>query len=267
MGNLTYEQFCELNSRYLAGVATNEDLEALEPYRAKRAILLASGFGSRMLPITINTPKPLVRVKGRRIIETLLDALLAIDVTDITIVTGYLRQEFELLKHDYPTITLVENDIYDTTNNISSACAAIDANEEAFCNAYVFESDLYLKNPALLQKYRYDSCYMGVKVDATADWCLDTEDGYVTDLHKGGTNCHHMYGISYWTAQDGKMLACDLPNTFANEEYRQRFWDDVPCVICRDNYRIKISECTFDDIDEIDSFAELQEIDPAYCIK
>lgn len=267
MGNLTYEQFCELNERYLAGQATESDLSALEPYRAKRAILLASGFGSRMLPITINTPKPLVRVKGRRIIETLLDALLAIDITDITIVTGYLRQEFELLKRDYPTVHLVENDIYDITNNISSACAAISDKEDAFCNAYVFESDLYLKNPGLLQKYRYESCYMGVKVDETADWCLDTEDGYVTDLHKGGKDTHHMYGISYWTESDGKKLAQDLPASFAQEEFRQRFWDDVPCVICRDNYKVRVADCTFDDIDEIDSFAELQEIDPAYRIK
>ena len=83
MEALTYEQFSALNDRYEAGEATEADLAALEPYRAKRAVLLASGFGSRMMPITINTPKPLVNVNGTRIIESLLDALLAIDVTEI----------------------------------------------------------------------------------------------------------------------------------------------------------------------------------------
>ena len=54
---------------------TDEGLDALEPFRAKRAVLIAAGFGSRMVPITLNTPKPLVRVGGKRIIDTILDAV------------------------------------------------------------------------------------------------------------------------------------------------------------------------------------------------
>ena len=264
---LTYEQFVELEAKYQAGQATSEDLQALEPYRARRAVLLASGFGSRMLPITINTPKPLVNVNGCRIITTLLDALLAIDVTEIVIVTGYLKECFELLRSDYPTIKLVENPLYDSTNNISSACAALADNAAAFQNAYVFESDLFLNTPQLLKKYRYESCYMGVPVKHTDDWCVDTKDGRIADLHKGGDNCHHLFGISYWTAEDGAKLANDLPECFAQDEpTKQRFWDDVPCVLRNDNYCVRVQECTFDDIAEIDSFAELQEIDLRYKI-
>lgn len=260
---LTYEEFLVLENKYEAGTASEEDLCALEPYRAKRAVLLASGFGSRMLPITINTPKPLVDVNGRTIISTILDALLAIGVEEIYIVTGYKRECFEVLKHDYPSITLLENPDYATTNNISSACIA----KDFFQNAYVFESDLYLKNPNLLKKYRYYACYMGVPVEETQDWCFDVKDGIITNLHKGGKNCHHMYGISYWTAQDGEKLSHDLPECFAeNDETKQRFWDDVPCIIRRDNYKIYIEECTFDDVVEIDSFQELQEIDQRYKI-
>lgn len=263
MGALTYEEFAALEAKYEAGEESEADLEALEPYRAKRAVLLASGFGSRMLPITINTPKPLVEVNGRRIITTILDALLAIDVTEIYIVTGYKRECFELLKRDYPMVTLLENPDYAVTNNISSACVA----KDRFRNAYVFESDLYLKNPRLLKKYRYRSCYMGVPVGRTGDWCFDTEGGVITGLHKGGENCHHMFGISYWTAEDGARLAKDLAECFeVDDEAKQRFWDDVPCVLRRDNYEVRVEECTFDDVDEIDSFAELQEIDPRYRI-
>ena len=160
-------------------------------------------------------------------------------------------------------VTLLENPIYASTNNISSACVA----KDHFSNAYVFESDLYLRNPALIKKYRYRSCYMGVPVSETPDWCFETENGIITDLHKGGSDCHHMYGISYWTKEDGSQLAIDLPACFdADDETKQRFWDDVPCVIRRDNYRIAIEECTFDDVSEIDSFAELQEIDHRYRI-
>ena len=58
------------------GKITELGYAALEPYRVKRAIFIAAGFGSRLVPITFNTPKPLVRVHGKRIIDTLLDACL-----------------------------------------------------------------------------------------------------------------------------------------------------------------------------------------------
>jgi CTP:phosphocholine cytidylyltransferase-like protein len=263
MNTLTRDQFNALVRKFEEGAATGADLEALEPYRAKRAVLLASGFGSRMAPITINTPKPLVDVNGRMIISTILDALLAAGIEEIYIVTGYRKEQFELLKRDYPTVTLLENPVYDTTNNISSALVA----KDHFENAYAFESDLYLENPALIKPYRYESCYLGVPVDKTPDWCFDTVDGRIVDLHKGGTDCHHMYGISYWTEKDGHQLASDLAECYeADDETKQRFWDDVPCVMRRDNYDIKVEECTFDDVSEIDSLAELQAIDPRYAI-
>ena len=87
------------------GHITALGLKALEPHRARRAVMLASGFGSRMLPITINTPKPLVRVKGRRIIDSLLDALVAVGVEEIYVVRGYLGELFDQLLYKYPTIT------------------------------------------------------------------------------------------------------------------------------------------------------------------
>ena len=56
------------------GRPTPAGAEAMEPYRVKRAVFLAAGSGSRLAPSTLNTPKPLVRVHGKRIIDTLLDA-------------------------------------------------------------------------------------------------------------------------------------------------------------------------------------------------
>lgn len=209
-----------------------------------------------MFPVTAETPKPLVRVNGKRIIETILDALASAGVEDILIVRGYLASEFDALLEDYPTLRFVDNPLYDSTNNISSAVAAIESDAYAFQNAYVFESDLYVKNPALVKRYQWRSNYLGVPVEETPDWCFDVRDGLIADLHKGGQDCYHMYGISYWDARDGAKLVEDLQDAFAWRENRQRFWDDVPCVLKRENYRIELRECTFDDIDEIDSFEE-----------
>ena len=53
------------------GKITNAGYQTLEPYRVKRAVFIAAGFGSRMVPGTLNTPKPLVRANGVRIIDRL----------------------------------------------------------------------------------------------------------------------------------------------------------------------------------------------------
>jgi len=79
------------------GTITNEGVNALEPYRAKRAIFIAAGFGSRLIPITFNTPKPLVRVHGERIIDRLIDACLQAGINEIYIVRGYLGELFDQL--------------------------------------------------------------------------------------------------------------------------------------------------------------------------
>ena len=79
------------------GAITNDGVNALEPYRAKRAIFIAAGFGTRLVPITFNTPKPLVRVHGVRIIDRLIDACLAAGINEIYIVRGYLAEQFDQL--------------------------------------------------------------------------------------------------------------------------------------------------------------------------
>ncbi|MDR3200024.1 MAG: winged helix-turn-helix transcriptional regulator, partial [Spirochaetales bacterium] len=118
-------------------------LEALEPFRVKRAVFIAAGFGSRLVPITLNTPKPLVRVKDVRIIDTLLDAVIAAGIEEIVIVRGYLGEQFDQLLYKYPGIKFLENPFYNESNNISSAMCV----RYLLKNAYVLESDLYLSKP------------------------------------------------------------------------------------------------------------------------
>ena len=101
------------------GVITDSGYETLEPYRVKRAIFIAAGFGSRLVPITLNTPKPLVRVNGIRMIDTLLDAVVAAGIEEIYLVRGYLGEQFDQLLYKYPNIKFIENPFYNEANNIS----------------------------------------------------------------------------------------------------------------------------------------------------
>ena len=106
------------------GAVTPGGLTALEPYRVKRAVFIAAGFGTRLVPVTLNTPKPLVRVNGKRIIDGLIDACLSAGIKEIYIVRGYLAEQFDQLLYKYPMIKFLENPSYNESNNSSSAVCA-----------------------------------------------------------------------------------------------------------------------------------------------
>ena len=80
--------------------------------KVERAIFLAAGMGSRLAPVTDVVPKPLVKVNGRRIIETLLDAVLAAGIEEIYLVRGYHGEVFDILLQEYPMILFIENPDY-----------------------------------------------------------------------------------------------------------------------------------------------------------
>ena len=239
---------------------TEKGLEALEPYRVKRAIFLAAGFGSRMVPITLNTPKPLVRVHGKRIIETLLDAVVKAGIPEIIVVTGYLGEQFEVLTKKYPNIKFINNEKYNEANNISSAYLV----RHLFENSYVLESDLILYNEKLIRKYEYQSNFLAMYTDMTDDWCFETKNGVITKQKIGGYNCHQMIGISYYDEKDGKELCKDIDEVYNSPGGKEKYWDQIPLDVCKNNYKIYIRECQKDDIIEIDTFNELKKIDKTY---
>lgn len=242
------------------GRLTEEGRAALEPYRVKRAVFIAAGFGSRLVPITLNTPKPLVRVNGVRMIDTLLDAVTAVGIEEIYVVRGYLGEQFDQLLYKYPMIRFIENPLYNEANNISSAMMA----RHLLQNAYVLEADLVLYNPALITKYQYTSNYLGVPVDVTDDWCFETKNQIITKVNVGGTNCHHMFGISYWTEEDGAKLYDDIADVYEMPGGKERYWDQVALVYRMQNYQVEVRNCSFDDIIEIDNFSDLKRIDKSY---
>lgn len=241
-------------------VITIKGIEAMQPYKVQRAVIIAAGFGSRMVPITLNTPKPLVRVKGNRIIDSCLDALREADISDIYIIRGYLAEQFDQLLYKYPNIKFIENPMYNVANNLSSIVCAGDLLQ----NAYVIEADLLLSNKKLIKKYQYSSNYLAIPVKRSDDWCVTLTDGYISKVAIGGENCYQMVGISYWTAEDGKKIFLDAREVFNSPGGKERYWDQVPLEYCRNDFKVGIRKCTFDDIKEIDTFDELKQIDETY---
>ncbi|MBR4579824.1 MAG: phosphocholine cytidylyltransferase family protein [Lachnospiraceae bacterium] len=241
---------------------TPAGLTALEPYRAKRAIFIAAGFGVRLVPITLNTPKPLVRVFGVRIIDRLIDACLQAGIDEIYVVRGYRAEQFDELCYKYPMIKFLENPVYNEANNISSSLVA----RNLLSNAYVFEADLLISNPKIIKKYHYTSDFLAIKKDRSDDWCFKVKDGIIVEEKVGGEgeDIWQMVGISYWNEEDGKKLSQDIADVYASPGGKERYWEQVPLVYKKENYRVEVKECFDEDIVEIDTFKELKAIDKTY---
>ena len=240
---------------------TQRGVDALDHYKTKRAVFIAAGFGSRLRPVTYKTPKPLVKVNGVRIIDTLIDGVMAAGVEEIYVVCGYLGEQFEVLKEKYPNIHLVTNPMYTTCNNISSVLLT----REHLRNAYVLEADLFIHNKAIFDKYLYHSSYLGIPTAETDDWYFKTDDnGVIYELGIGSDHCYRMLGISYWSAEDGATLEDHVKATFDMPGGKDEDWCYVPLVAFKDAYRVHVRECAAEDIEEIDTFEELCAIDPGY---
>lgn len=238
---------------------TSKGLEVLEPYRVKKAVIMAAGFGSRMMPATADRPKPLVTVNGVRILDTLLDAIVAVGIYDITIVRGYKKEKFDEIVDKYPFIKFIDNDRYDKENNISSAILAL--NEIDDC--YLCEADLYITNPDIITKYQYTSNILGSYSLETDDWSFQQDkDGHIINYQKGNTYCWNYYGISYWTKQDSAQLRKDWSELY--ETNKDVFWEEVPLIIRKENYDVEIRQCNKSDIMEIDNYYELAQLDASY---
>lgn len=257
---LNYQEFQELVSLDKKGLLTDEQSLILEPYKVKRAVFFAAGFGSRLVPLTLEKPKPLIKVNGVRIIDTLLDAVLEAGIDDITIVRGYKKECLDELLDKYPMIQFVDNDDYDKANNISSAHLVRDL----FQNTIVLESDLVLYNASIIEKYVYHSFYMGIETESSDDWCFKTKGSQIESVHIGGHNVYQMVGISYWNKKDGMQLSHDLEEFYSSEEGKNRFWDEVSLIDYKGNYQVHVKGIQFEDIIEIDTYDELKEIDSTY---
>lgn len=235
--------------------------EALEPYRAKRAIFLAAGFGSRLLPLTRRLPKPLIKVHGTRIIDTSISACLSAGIEEIYIVRGYLAEHFNSLLDKYPMIRFIENPDYNKANNISSAVIASHLLE----NAYVLEADLLIKNPKIIRPYHYQSDVLGIWMNHSDDWVLIPDaGGCVAEEKIAGDNCYQMVGIYYWNQADAEKLQHHLPEAFYSKNGHNLYWETVPNQVYKGEYKIKILPCLASDVVEIDTFDELKAIDPSY---
>ncbi len=231
-------------------------------HKVQRAIIMAAGTGSRMRPVTLTVPKPLIAVNGTRMVDTVIQALHKNGIFEIYVVVGYLKEQFKPLEAQYKGLTLVENPYYDTCNNISSLYVVRDKIE----NAIILDGDQIIYNDTIVSPEFERSGYNAVWTDRhTEEWLLTVQDGVVTDCSRtGGKGGWQLYSISRWSKEDAIKLKRHLEVEFEDKQNRQIYWDDVALFCYPESYQLGIRAMTYDDIVEIDGFDELVQIDPHY---
>ena len=224
-------------------------------YKVERAIIMAAGLGSRMQPVTLETPKPLVKVNGVRMIDTVINGLHENGITEIYVVVGYLEEEFEGVK-------LIENPYYDECNNISSLYVA----RQYLNNVMILDGDQIIYNTEILKPEFERSGYNSVWVEHDTDeWLQTVEDGIVTSCSRnGGNRGWQLYSISRWSENDGAKLKKHLEIEFEEKKNRQIYWDDIAMFCYPEEYKLGIKPMKEGDIVEIDNLSELAQLDENY---
>ncbi len=228
----------------------------------KRAIIMAAGMGKRMMPLTIDTPKPLIKVNGTPMIETIIIGLRQNNIAEIYIVAGYLHDKFEYLVMKYPGVVIIKNPYYEVSNNISSLYVARDYLE----NAMILDGDQIINNLEVLKADFEKSGYNCVWTEfETKEWLLTVVDDRVVHCRReGGRRGWQLYSISRWTAEDGRRLKRHLEIEFDERKNRQIYWDDIALFCYPEEYDLRIMPMGAEDVIEIDNLKELAEEDHLY---
>lgn len=232
---------------------TDKAIALLAARRPQNAVILAAGYGMRMVPVS-NTPKALLEVRGERLIERQIRQIREAGIQSITVVIGYRKEQFEYLSDHYG-VDLIFNSDYASSNNLHSLSLA----SRHLTNAYLIPCDLYCKeNP--FRPCEISSWYaLSAEEDPHSDVRLNRK-GEVVRIKPGETG-NRMVGIAYLCGPEADQLTQHLKDMNATPHYRNAFWEEA----LYNNDRMIIPARVFPkgEAQEINTYEQLRELDSA----
>lgn len=231
---------------------TAKSQEIFRQRKPKNAIILAAGFGMRMVPINLTTPKALLEVNGERLIERLIKQLHEVGVNDITVVVGFMKDSFEYLIDEYGVKLSFASD-YASTNNIHSLLTVV----EKIDNTYIVPCDIWCdRNP--FRRHELYSWYMvSDLVDEGSDVRVNRKMELVKIPATAGGN--GMIGIAYLAREEAEIVGERIKRFSQDSSYDDKFWEESLYENNRMIVQARIVHAA--DVVEINTYEQLRDLD------
>lgn len=218
-------------------------------HHPRNAVILAAGYGMRMVPINTEEPKGLLEVKGETLIERLIKQLHEVGVQDIKVVVGFMKEHYEFLIDKY-NVKLVVNSHYKDWNNIYSLFLV----KDDISDTYILPCDVWFeKNP--FSTIEDESWYLfGEEQVPGSNWQVKNNEKVRFNSSKG----NKMIGLAYLNEMQGKNISKLLEKSIEEKQYAS-FWEDV--LENKKNFLLKGKLISDNSHAEINSYEQLLDLD------
>lgn len=223
-----------------------------EENRSNNAIILAAGYGMRMVPINTEVPKGLLEIKGEALIERLIKQLHEVGIQQIYIVVGYMKEHYEYLIDEY-NVELVICKEYSNKNNLHSLKLV----KDQICNSYIIPCDIWCaENP--FHRSEFYSWYMVAdSVDPNSNMRVNRKMQLVT-TQKGECG-NNMLGIAYLHKQEAPKLCQNIESMILDSCYDNVFWEEA--LMEKDHMFISAKIVPHNATVEINTYEQLRDLD------
>lgn len=189
----------------------------------KNGILLAAGMSTRMEPLSYETPKALIEVRGEVLIERQIRQLKEANIEEIVIVVGYQKEKFAYLKEKFQ-VELVYNPYFRERNNHSSLFVV----REKLGNTYLSCGDYYFAENPFKKYVKFPYYGLSYKKGKTEEWCVTLEkSGKISAVEIGGEDAWVMQGEVLLDEKFSQFLRRKLEEIIQVEEKKDDYWEDL----------------------------------------
>lgn len=225
LNKLINDGMIEKNDKTAPYKVTSIGLNELKKHKVDGALILASGIGIRLAPLTYDTPKCFIKINGERMIERQIEQIKAAGVNDITIMVGFMKEKFEYLIDKY-NVKLIYNEEYRTKNTLSTFVHAIDVLKKK--NMYVCVADVYM-NENIYHKYEADSYYTSAFYeDCKSEWrCKTNSKREILDYYVGGKNDFCIVGPAFLKKDFIDAFIPYAKDAYQKSSTNNYYWEDV----------------------------------------